>query len=92
MYALIPYERNVILEKMRQRVEDAFKESEEELEEDGEKQDKVEAAAEQKEKDADKLFAQQQQRCESRTSTASAGLSMILDNYGDEDLEEDNAS
>jgi hypothetical protein len=52
----------------------------------------VEAAAEQKEKDADKLFAQQQQRCESRTSTASAGLSMILDNYGDEDLEEDNAS
>ena len=81
-FALIPYERNLILERMRERVEDAFKDS-----------DDVKAPEEEKAAESVPEFAEDEKaaaadRCESRVSTASTGLSLIFDNYQDDDEEE----
>ncbi len=93
-FALVPYERNVILEKMRQRVADAFQVKED----DGEAAVKNESEAVVAGDVVDAVDTPEQssvdaaaeKRCESRTSTASAGLSMILDNYGgDDDIDGD---
>ena len=90
-FALIPYERNLILERMRERVEDAFKDSED-----------VKAPEEEKAAESIPEFAEDEKaaaaaaatsdRCESRVSTASTGLSLIFDNYQDDDDDEEEDS
>ena len=69
---------------MRERVEDAFKDSED-----------VKAPEEEKAAECVPEFAEDEKaaaaaadRCESRVSTASTGLSLIFDNYQDDDEEE----
>ena len=70
---------------MRERVEDAFKDSE------GAKAAANPQEEEEEEKESVPEFAEEHKaadRCESRVSTASTGLSLIFDNYQDDDCDE----
>ena len=69
---------------MRERVEDAFKDSEDvKVPEEEKAAESVPEFAED-----EKAAAAAADRCESRVSTASTGLSLIFDNYQDDDEEE----